>query len=169
MPKINMNVEELRDLFNKINCETDNFLRITSLTLADNPKYIRIFRFILGMSLKKFSKLINKSYATISQYERGNIKIIPKTEARNIVEILRRELPEKIDFSLIETNFERFYKLSRGGQQQGILRAELGETTKQEEAVESELKKLNIKFDKHKTLDTDIGPLNFDFWIPSKN
>lgn len=169
MPKLNTSEEELKKMFNELEGITKSFSSIDAKAIENSPKFIRIFRLILGTSLKEFSGMLSKTYAAISQYERKKIKKIPKIEAERIIEIIKKKLPEKIDFNIVKKNFQKFYELSKGGVVQGIIRAELGELTEQEKKIEKELKKLKIEFEKHKTFKTEIGPLNFDFWIPYKN
>ena len=168
MPKITTNENILKARFNELKNKTKNFSCIESEVIKNNPKLLIIFRFIFGINQKEFGILLNKTYATISQYERGLIKKIPKIEAERIVQILKTKIPKNINFENIITNFQKFYDLSCGGQTQGILSAELKEMTEQEKKVEMMLKSINFQFETHKTFKTKIGMLNFDFWIPHK-
>ncbi len=70
---------------------------------------------------------------------------------------------------MVLKNYNKFRELSNGGLIQGFKRAEKSELTKQEMKVDDFLKKLKINYNKHQTLETSIGKLNFDFWLPEIN
>ncbi len=131
--------------------------------IAKNPRFLKIFRLILGLSLSDIAKLLGKTLATISQYERNNIRSIPENEAKRIVKILKAELPRNVSLQKVLENFAIFSNKAKGGITSGMNRAEKAALTAQEKLVEKKLKSLCLKFERNKTLETAIGPLNFDF------
>lgn len=168
MPKLHMNIDEFEKLFNEVKVKTKNFSTITSELFLGKPQYISIFRLILGYSLQQLGEILDKSYATISQYERGNIKNIPLNEADRYTTLFKKILPKKISFDIVRKNFESFRNLSTGGSLQAIKVAEKANFTSQEKQICDCLNNLGVIYKTHKTFETKVGLMNVDFWIPLK-
>ncbi len=163
MPKLSGNIKEIETDFFSLKKSTADFSELHFQLIARNPRFLKIFRLILGISLANMAILIGKTLATVSQYERGNIKAIPEVEAKRIIQILKLELPEIISLKKVFENYAIFSGKSKGGVTSGMSRAEKAAQTVQEKAVEKELKSNDLLFERNKTLETKIGPLNFDF------
>lgn len=166
MPKTMYKEKDFKKLFLKVQRLTMNFSRINTKTLSKNPQFIKVFRILMNKSMPEMGKLLNKSHATIAQYERNAIKKIPTEETGKMKEIILEELPKEIDFKNTIKNFNRFKQLSEGGQLLGFKRAEGAQFTKQEEQIKNILEENMVEYEAHKTLETQIGPLNYDFWLP---
>ncbi len=168
MPKIKIKEKELIELYEQLKEKTKKFTEINPEILADNPKNIVVFRFLIGMSLVSFGNFLNKTYATISQYERGNIKLIPRDESIRMLKLIKEELPNNITIIDILSNFRKYKELSNGGGIQAFIAAEKAKPTMQEQEIRNFLEKNSIVYEANKTFETSIGLLNFDFWIPNK-
>ncbi len=95
MPKISSKKSDIEVLYNQLLEKTDNLNCINKKILAENPQYIKIFRFLIGKSLTEFGSLLKKTYATISQYERGKIKSIPLIESSRMAKIIKKNYLER--------------------------------------------------------------------------
>ena len=169
MPKVKMQDDKFRQLFLDVRKKTKDFSEIPPELLSSNPHYIKVFRMLCGKSLTELGSLLNKTHATIAQYERGAIKSIPLRESEKIVKILCNELPHDVSFENAMANMNKFRELANGGYVQAFKRAEKAELTKQEKLVKNVLQKCGTEFEPHKTLSTNVGDFNFDFWLPRKN
>jgi len=168
MPKDKMNENKFKNLFYEASRYTKNFQKIDHVIIAKRPNLLKVFRMIHGLGLIDFAKLLKKNYNTISQYELGGIKSIRESEAKRIVAILTEEMPTNLSKEQTIQNFYKFKELSSGGAVQGFKRAEKAALTNGEKKIEKLLNEYGIKFEPHKTLDTNIGPLNFDFLVGNK-
>ena len=126
--------------------------------LEQNPRSLILFRLGLGLSLVDFGKEFGFSYATISQIERGKTKKINKKLLSKLLMKINR-LPS---LEKIVDNYGKISQLSRGGQNQGIRRAERAELTKEEKRILGVLINHGIKPEIHKTVMTHVGPVNVD-------
>ena len=168
MPKFKMSDKEFRQLYKDVFRKTYGFRKITAEIISQNPHYIKVFRMLCGKSLTEIAKDLKKTHATIAQYERKAIKKIPLIEAEKISEYIREELPSEISLKLALINVEKFRQMSYGGYLQAFKRAEKAEMTTQEKLIKEILEKNAINHEIHKTMETSIGPLNFDFWLPEQ-
>ena len=165
MPKILGNERTLEKDFEALSNATNRFSKIKPELVAKNPKCIRIFRFALGFSLGQMAKLLGKKAATVSHYELGKIKSIPTQEAVRIASLLQENLPHDLLCENVLVNFRKFSEMSHGGAVMGFQRAESAVSTAQEKKIESVLSEAGAKYECHKTLETAIGQLNFDFLV----
>jgi len=147
---------------------TENFQKIDTEFLANNPKIIKVFRMLHGKGLVEFAKLLKKNFNTISQYELGGIRRIRLAETKRMSDILAEGMPINSSKEHAIENFRKFKELSTGGAVQGFLRAEKAALTADEKRIRNLLQKCGIRFEAHKTLDTNIGQLNFDFLVDNK-
>ena len=161
-----MSDREFQKLYREVQRKTKNFSELTSEIISDNPQYTKVFRMICGKSLTEMGNLLNKTHATIAQYERHAIKSIPLKEAEKIVQAIKDELPQDKSLDQGLKSIQKFRELSTGGYVQAFKRAEKAELTGQEKAIKEILEKLGSRYEAHKTMETSIGPLNFDFWLP---
>ncbi len=168
MPKSKTNDEEFRNLYNEVRRQTTEFKKITADVISQNPHYIRAFRMLCGKSMTQFGQDLGKTHATIAQYERKAIKKIPIKEAEKISEFIKDALPPEISFETAISNLRKFREMSHGGYIQAFIRAEKAEMTNQEKNIKEILENKKTKYEIHKTMDTSIGQLNFDFWLPEK-
>ncbi len=166
MPKVKISDKEFQKLFLEVRNKTRNFSEIKPDVLSNSPHYMKVFRMICGKSLTEMGNLLKKTHATIAQYERGAIKSIPMTEAKKAVQVIKDEMPRDQTLDHALENIKKFRELSNGGYVQGFKRAEKAELTNQEKMVQKILEKNNVAYEAHKTMDTSIGELNFDFWLP---
>ncbi len=166
MPKTKFSDDEFQKLYREVQHKTKNFSIIEPELIWENPNYMKVFRMICGRSLAEMGNILNKTHATIAQYERGAIKNIPIKEAEKISHIISDELPQNKSLENAIRNMHKFRELSNGGYVQAFKRAEKAELTNQEKKIKEILEKKKIDFEPHKTLDTSIGKLNFDFWLP---
>lgn len=155
-------------LYQQVKKKTNNFSEILPEVISSNPQYIRVFRMLCNKGLEEMGKSLGKTHATIAQYERGAIKSIPIQEAKKFSELIKDGLPNEKSFEIAIENFKKFNQLSSGGYLQAFKRAEKAELTVQENKIKRILEKNNKNFEIHKTLNTSIGPLNFDFWFPKE-
>ncbi len=165
MPKTKISDKEFQNLYTEVQKKTKNFSELTSELISKNPQYMKVFRMICGKSLTEMGNLINKTHATIAQYERHAIKSIPLKEAEKIVQAIKDELPQDKSLDQGLRNVQKFRELSNGGYVQAFKRAEKAELTEQEKAIKKILEKIGSHYETHKTMETSIGPLNFDFWV----
>ena len=165
MPVLLITDNELLSLFEDVKDKTDKFSELDPHLLHENPRIEVVFRFLLNKSLKEMGKLLDRSYATISQYERGNIKKIPLDEARKMSKILLQSLRGIKNSEVLLENFNRLKILSQGGVTQALRRAETMNLTQQEIQIRDYLHSNDIPYQEHITVTTDIGPLNLDFQI----
>ena len=168
MPKVKISDQEFQKLFLDVRNKTKNFSEIKPELISTNPYYIRVFRMLCCKSLTEMGNLLNKTHATIAQYERRAIKSIPLTEAVKIAHLIREEIPQEKSLEHALSSLQRFRELANGGYVQAFKSAEKSELTKQEKLVREVLENKKIKYEPHKTLNTSIGELNFDFWLPEK-
>ena len=166
MPKVKISDKEFQDLFLEVKRKTNNFSEIKSELISSKPYYMKVFRMLCGKSLTEMGKLLNKTHATIAQYERRAIKKIPLIEAEKIVQVVKDELPQEKTLEYALMTMQKFRELANGGYVQAFKSAEKAELTKQEKLVKEVLENKKIKYEPHKTLNTSIGELNFDFWLP---
>jgi len=166
MPKTNFNEKSFEKLFLEVKKATGNFSKIDSETISRNPCFMKVFRMLVNKGMPDMGKLLNKTHATIAQYERSAIKKIPQIEAERIAKIISEELPQEINFETALENFSKFKQLSEGGHLLGFKRAESAALTRQEEKIKSLLESKVVDYEVHKTLETSIGQLNYDFWLP---
>lgn len=168
MPKFKMSDKEFENLYKEVSSKTFSFKKIDAEVLSQNPYYIKVFRMLCGKSLTEIAKDLKKTHATIAQYERKAIKKIPIQEAEKIVAYLKEELPSEISIESALINVKKFRQMSHGGYVQAFKRAEKADMTIQEKAIKEVLEKNGIKYEVHKTMETSIGPLNFDFWVQNR-
>jgi len=157
--------QELTSLFEQLKNNTENFSKLEPEIICSNPRTIGVFRLLLRKSLNEMGQLLNRSYATVSQYERGKIHSIPIGEAGKMLEAIKQRMPHDPNLSLLTGSFLEFKDKSRGGTMQALKRAEKMEPTTQERILSKYLTQMGVPFRQHVTLDTEIGPLNFDFQI----
>lgn len=168
MPKVKISDSQFETLFMEVKKKTKNFSETVPELIAINPYYMKVFRMLCGKSLTEMGNLLNKTHATIAQYERGAIKSIPLKEAEKIVQLIKDEMPQEKSLEQALITLQKFRELANGGYVQAFKRAEKAELTKQEKLVREILEKEKTKYEAHKTLNTSIGELNFDFWLPEK-
>lgn len=168
MPPDKMNEKNFVKLLEYAEKHTGNFKKIKPEFLANSPKIIKVFRMLHGKGLIEFAKLLKKNFNTISQYELGGIRRIRLAEAKRMIETLAEEMPANASREQAFENFRKFKELSIGGAVQGFLRAEKAVLTADEKRIRNLLQECGIKFEAHKTLDTNIGKLNFDFLVEDK-
>ena len=165
MPKVKISDDQIQKLYAEVNRKTKNFSEITPQIISNNPQYMKIFRMLCNKSLTEMGNLLNKTYAAIAQYERGAIKRIPPKEAEKISRIIKEEMQDTSLEAVLKNN-QKFKELSHGGYVQAFKRAEKAELTRQEKFIREILEKMKVNYEVHKTLQTSIGELNFDFWLP---
>lgn len=168
MPKVKISDKQFETLFMEVKKKTKNFSEIEPELISTNPYYIKVFRMLCGKSLTQMGNLLNKTHATIAQYERKAIKSIPLTEAVKIAQVIKEEIPEEKSLEQALKTVQKFRELANGGYVQAFKSAEKAELTKQEKLIREILEKEKAKYESHKTLDTSIGELNFDFWLSEK-
>ncbi|MDI6723000.1 MAG: hypothetical protein QMD97_05545, partial [Candidatus Aenigmarchaeota archaeon] len=164
-PKAKFSDDEFQKLYREVQNRTKKFSLITPELISENPRYVKVFRMLCGKSLTEMGNILNKTHATIAQYERGAIMTIPLKEAEKISRKIKDELPQSKSMKNSLKNIQKFRELSNGGYVQAFKRAENAELTSQEKRIREILIKKNVEFEAHKTLDTSIGKLNFDFWL----
>ena len=76
MPKTNFNEKSFEKLFLEVKKATGNFSKIDSETISRNPCFMKVFRMLVNKGMPDMGKLLNKTHATIAQYERSAIKKI---------------------------------------------------------------------------------------------
>ena|SRR3989344_1453161 len=165
MPKVKISDDQIQKLYAEVNRKTKNFSEITPEIVSNNPQYMKIFRMLCNKSLTEMGNLLSKTYAAIAQYERGAIKRIPAKEAEKISRIIKEEMQDTSLETALKNN-QKFKELSHGGYVQAFKRAEKAELTRQEKSIREILEKMKVSYEVHKTLQTSIGELNFDFWLP---
>lgn len=168
MPPDKMNEKNFIKLLEYAAKHTWNFQKIEPEFLANNPKTVKTFRMLYGKGLIEFAKLLKKNFNTISQYELGGIRRIRLAEAKRMSDILAEKMPVNPSKEQAIENFRKFKELSTGGAVQGFMRAEKAVLTADEKMIRNLLQEYGIRFEVHKTLDTNIGQLNFDFLIEDK-
>ena len=148
--------------------QTKNFSQIRAEILSRDPSTFRIFRMLMGLGLEQMAELLGKTAATLSQYERGRIFSIPVSEAERMRRVVEENIPAQVSEERFIENLRAFVEKSTGGLVKGLQRAEKASSTRQEMAVKKRLVELGAKFEEHKTIETKIGPLNFDFLVDGK-
>ena len=162
-----MKVDEARikRKFRSLAKQTSNFSEVRAEILANDPSAIRIFRLAMGLGLERMAERLGKTVATISQYERGRIFSIPVSEAERMCRIVEENVPAKVSYEDFVLNLRAFMEKSTGGMVKGFPRAEKAKSTAQENALRSLLEGRGLVFEEHKTINTKIGPFNFDFLV----
>ncbi|MBS3141019.1 hypothetical protein J4405_02640 [Candidatus Woesearchaeota archaeon] len=166
--------ENLKDYFDLIKRETNNFTEISSELFIKIPQSILIFRIILGLSYRKFNQVSNISEKQIRNYEHLTNNIKP-TLAKKISNIVTSLLINKnIEFQQFLENY-RILKGFYGCRDlnflvnQGLNRLAMIKPTKYEEEIAKLLENQNIKFERYKILNGVKSRFNIDFYVPDKN
>ncbi len=73
MPKVGINVTELKRLLDSFNTANKEFNDIQPNIIAENPRFLLLLRLNLGLSQTKFEKMLGIS-KNIHKYESGKIK-----------------------------------------------------------------------------------------------
>lgn len=168
MPRMKVDEAQLSRKFKHVAKQTANFSKISADILAKTPSNMRIFRLVMGAGLERMAERLDKTAATISQYERGRIFSIPVSESERMCRIIEENIPAHVSYAAFLLNLRAFEEKSTGGLTKGLQRAEKASSTPQEKSTRSVLEKAGLSFEEHKTLDTKIGPLNFDFLVERK-
>jgi len=156
---------ELKAMFESVRKDTNNFTILPAELLSKSPEKIKVFRMLLGKGLREMGELVSRSFVTVSNYELGKIKTIPISESEKMSEIILKNLPSPVTEETLIRNQKFYHDRSKGGVLQALKRAETMALTRQESIVMAVLEDQRIQFEYHVTLDTKIGPLNFDFLV----
>ena len=77
MPKrFNITEDELKKLFYETKNLTENFKKFDLFILAENSQRIIVFRLLMGMSMDKFSRFVNRTRGSVYNLEKER-KTIP--------------------------------------------------------------------------------------------
>ena len=168
MPRMKIDERAMSRKYRLLARQTKNFSKIRAEILAQDPSNVRIFRMLMGFGLEQMAELLGKTVATLSQYERGRIFSIPASEAERMCRIVGENIPADVKEETFVANTRAFAEKSTGGLVKGLQRAEKAVSTAQERVVKKLLSEIGAKFEEHRTIETKIGPLNFDFLVDGK-
>ncbi|GEM_PF-2256040 len=156
--------------------ETNNFNEFNHKILEEIPQSILIFRIILGIDHRRFSKLIDINDRSLRKYESLNQKIKPATAEKIINKIsdLFKKYKSDIDYKDILENF-RILKGLYGHRNlesymnNGLKFAEKQPLSEMEKEICKILEFNRIDFKTHSIIDGYKRKLNVDFLIQNEN
>jgi len=149
-----MSVEDFKKYFGILSEETKNFTKFDSAVLESNPRFLSIFRIVVGMNIYEFGKIIDKGVSDMRRYERFDDRMMPQTikiVMSKIEEVFHeRNLIGKVDINNCIKNFKR-----------------LSPFDDLELKIKNLLEESKISFQIHANLYFYEKNLNIDFIIPS--
>lgn len=111
---MNRNEKEMYKLFNETRVLTNEFKKFKYNLLIDVPYSLIIFRYILGLSQKKFSKLIKLSSTHLCDIENEKERLSKKS-AKRIIKQVKYIINNKniISFDGVYNNYKSFIGLNK--------------------------------------------------------
>ena len=171
-----LSLNELKNWFNNISIQTNNFTKLDPNILFEDPKNILIFRLFFKLSFRDLEKLLGKnSNWNIRKWQSGERRM-KKESAEKVMRVFensRDKIKEDVTFEDIEARFGHAKGLIRKASVEksiisGLLLAQNSEITPSEKQIVNILKQNGINsFELHAIVDGFKKPMNVDFAFPS--
>jgi len=149
-----MSIEGFKKYFGILSKQTKNFTKFDEKIIELNPRFLTIYRIVLGMNIYEFGEIIDKGVSDIRRYERFEDRMMPQT-MKIIISKIKEAFYEKnlIGKVNIDNSIKNFKKLSPFDDL--------------ELKIRNLLEKSKIPFQIHANLYFHEKNLNVDFIIPS--
>lgn len=164
---------DIKTLYEKTALATNNFSKMKPETLETNPEMLTIIRLGMGLSQRKFARILGITRASLAHYELGNKNM--KAQRKMCVADKLNGMLQETEFSkaTVASNFMHLWDLAQKGQDAKTMRehGRVGTTrmkpTVQESEIVALLENAKIIFRKASLMDFEGMKFSFDFIIPN--
>lgn len=113
--RVNVDLKQLKKLYEEVKTLSNNFRDISSTLLAENSQRLLIFRLASSFSMDAFAKICNRSEASIYNLEKKPRNVDFKTAEYYTAIIKTLKLGNIDNFDYIKKNYQHFYGRALNG------------------------------------------------------